>query len=212
MQSLFIVGKNTEKLKDEAQNICKENNISKFDVEIISAEKSVGIDDIKTLQRNLFLAPVGGRKKAAVLEAFYGMTIQAQNAFLKILEEPPESTIIMTLVTSTDFILSTVLSRCRIISLEKTRKLTQDEIYQNLKILSGVKNNPSEALLVAQDNSQTRETALFFLENMIISVHENLDKTENAAKILRKMQKTHTIIKTTNVSPRFALENLFLNI
>src|SRR3972149_11342374 len=97
MQSLIIVGNNTQELKNKALEIAKENKISKFDVEIITTEKAVGIGDIRNLQKNLFLKPLEGDKKAVILESFYGATIEAQNAFLKVLEEPPLSTVILIL-------------------------------------------------------------------------------------------------------------------
>jgi len=52
--------------------------------------------------------------------------------------------------------------------------------------------------------------ALEFLEGLIISLDKNLG-SENL-QILKALQKTYTIIKTTNVNPRFALENLLLNL
>ena len=54
MQSILIVGQ-IEKAKEAARNITQENKISKFDVEIIETEKTVGIGDIRSLQKKLFL-------------------------------------------------------------------------------------------------------------------------------------------------------------
>ena len=213
MQSLIIVGNNAQELKNKALEIAKENKISKFDVEIITTEKAVGIGDIRNLRKNLFLKPLEGDKKAVILESFYGATIEAQNAFLKVLEEPPLSTVILILSTSLDFFLPTVLSRCKVINLEKTKKLTKEEISQNLEILNSLeKNHISNALVIAQNYSKDRETALDFLESLIISVHQNLGNDKKLGRVLKKLQKTHTIIKTTNVNVRFALENLFLNL
>ena len=130
---------------------------------------------------------------------------------LKVLEEPPTNTIIIILVTSLDFILPTILSRCNLINLDRTRKLSDEEIQNNLKIIHDLKNNgASQSLLIAQNNSKDRETALAFLEGLIISLHTEL-KSDNL-QILKALQKTYTIIKTTNVAPRFALENLFLRL
>jgi mevalonate kinase len=74
------------------------------------------------------------------------------------------------------------------------------------------------ALVIAQNNSKTKESALLFLEDLLISCHHALENgnavisTKDLQKILKNLQKTHTLIKSTNVSPRFALENLFLNL
>jgi DNA polymerase-3 subunit delta' len=218
MQSILILG-TIEKTKEAAQNLCKDYKILKFDVETFETGKAVGIGDIRNLQKKIFLKPIESESKAVILEAFFGMTIDSQNAFLKVLEEPPAHTIIIILVTSLDFVLPTILSRCNLINLQKNKKLSNEETENSLQIISNLKNgDASHALLIAQNNSKDRETALQFLENLIISTHDVLENkntelsTKNLQKILKSLQKTYTIIKSTNVAPRFALENLFLNL
>jgi len=218
MQSILIVGQ-IEKTKEAAQTLCQENKISRFDVQIIETEKTVGIGDIRNLQKKLFLKPLKSETKAVILEAFFGMTADSQNAFLKVLEEPPANTIIIILATSLDFVLPTILSRCSLINLNNIKNLSADEITDGLKIISDLKNGgTSQSLLIAQNNSKDRETALQFLEKLIISTHDALENknaehsVKDLQKILKKMQKTYTVIKTTNVAPRFALENLFLQL
>ena len=217
MQSILIVGQ-IEKIREAARDLCNNSKISKFDVQTFTTEKTVGIGDIRSLQKTLFLKPLESETKAVILEAFFGMTTDSQNAFLKVLEEPPANTIIIILVTSLDFVLPTILSRCSLINLKDTRKLSDEEIKDCLEIIYGLKNKKSSTLLIAQNNSKDKETALQFLENLIISIHSVL-KNKNSelsdkdlSKTLKNLQKTYTIIKTTNVAPRFALENLFLNL
>lgn len=217
MQSILIIGQ-SEKVKEKAQQICQENKISKFDVDIIETEKAVGIGEIRNLQKKIFLKPIASEKKAVILQAFYGMTVDSQNAFLKVLEEPPTNTIIIILASSLDFVLPTILSRCNLINLEKIPLIAKDQRESNLKILSIFKKQDvGTALVIAQNNSKDRGMALAFLQSLIISAHELLgDKDQQFApselkKILKALQKTYTIIKSTNVSPRLVLENLFLN-
>lgn len=210
MQSILIVGQ-LEKAKEKALEIIKENKISKFDTDRLQPEKSVGINDIRLLQKRVFLKPIKSEKKVVILEAFLGMTLESQNAFLKLLEEPPSSTIIIILVNSTEFLLPTIISRCNILVLEKKEKPDKDISDNYLKILNQIQNRES-LLKIAQDNAKTREEALNFLENLMELTEENLQNDKSFALLLKNMQKTYTIIKTTNVSPRFALENLFLNL
>lgn len=210
MQSVLIVGA-TEKTRQKALEIIKTNKISKFDVDIVKTEKAVGIGDIRLLQKRIFLKPIKSEKKGVILEAFFGATIESQNAFLKVLEEPPNNTIIIILVNSFDFLLPTVISRCSVLALEKSEKLEKESFDKYLKTLRLIQKGEG-ALKLAQDNGKSREEALAFLENLMFVAHENLEHDKFSGKIFKNMQKTYTIIKTTNVSPRFALENLFLNI
>jgi DNA polymerase III gamma/tau subunit len=211
MQSILITGNDQEQLKLAAQKICTENKISRFDIEIITTEKTVGIGDIRKLQEKLFLEPIQGDTKAVILEAFLGMTADSQNAFLKVLEEPPANTIIIILALSLDFVLPTVMSRCNLINLEQVKKITDEDIVKNIKLIEELKKgDSSKALKIALDNGKDKEIALAFLEGLIISLHTKLEN-ENV-QILKELQKTYTIVKTTNVAPRFVLENLFLNL
>ena len=213
MQSVIIIGKDNEKVRQAAKKIISENKISRFDAEFLQTEKAVGIADIRGLQQKIILKPIHGIQKAIILEAFLGITPEAQNAFLKILEEPPASTILIILATSLDFFLPTILSRCNVIYNEKIKTLTKEDEAIGLKTIEELKKQGvSYALKVSQDNGKTREEALNFLENLIIVSEDNLDKDSSLFAILKKMQATYTIIKTTNASPRLCLENLFLNL
>jgi DNA polymerase-3 subunit delta' len=61
------------------------------------------------------LTPLRGRAKLFVIRAADDMTVQAQNALLKTLEEPPGSTFIILLVSAVDRLLPTTLSRCQLV-------------------------------------------------------------------------------------------------
>jgi DNA polymerase III gamma/tau subunit len=212
MQSVIILSKIKEKAKEEALSLCKAENVSKFDVNYFQNEKAIGVADIKLLQKNLFLTPIKGDKKAIIIDSFLGITNEAQNAFLKTLEEPPKSTIILILASALDIFLPTILSRCTLINLETKKILTKEDISKYSQILKDLeKGSVSYALKISEENSKDKETALQFLESLIICENLALNETSNF-KMLKKMQKTYTIIKTTNVSARFALENLFLSL
>jgi DNA polymerase III gamma/tau subunit len=210
MQSILIVG-SKEEAREKASSLCSEFKISKFDIDTIETEKALGISEIRLLQKRIFLKPIKSEKKTVILEAFFGMTLEAQNAFLKLLEEPPANTIIIMLVLETDSLLPTVLSRCNILNLKITKKLGDENLLKNLKILEDLTKSKN-ALFLAQNNGKSREEALNFLEDLILTSEKNLETDKKLAKLIKKMQKTYFIIKTTNVSPRFALENLFLSL
>lgn len=49
------------------------------------------------------------------------MTVQAQNALLKTLEEPPEYAVILILTTNMETLLPTILSRCVVLNMKPVR-------------------------------------------------------------------------------------------
>jgi hypothetical protein len=213
MQSFLIIGKPFEKTKDYAFNFCEKNKIDKFDISFIESEKAVGITQVRDFQKKIFLKPFKSRQKAVILSAQNQITQEAQNALLKVLEEPPENTIIMLLSESAEGFLPTVISRCKVIILDK--ESSEINIKESGKILLSLRNaGIGERLKLAQDNSKDKESALLFVEGLILASEVLLkdSKDKELVDAVRFMQKTYTGIKNTNANLRLSVENLLLNL
>jgi DNA polymerase III subunit delta' len=81
---------------------------------LVTPEKdSISIDTIRELQRFLQLKTIGERplRRAVVVEHAEGLTTEAQNAFLKLLEEPPADTVMILTADNHRALLPTILSR-----------------------------------------------------------------------------------------------------
>lgn len=78
-------------------------------------EKGVAIETVRNAQTFLQLKTPGEKKirRALIIEQGESMSLEAQNAFLKILEEPPTDTIIIITTTGTDALLPTIKSRAQ---------------------------------------------------------------------------------------------------
>ncbi len=212
MQSFIVSSKNKDQLLREVDKICKEKKINKFDVNFLESEKQIGIPDIRNFQKNAYLKPFKSKEKLLVLFAVNGITIEAQNALLKILEEPPLNTIIILAVENTDLILPTVLSRCKIIKL-KDNKETDEEKY--LLLLESIKKaGIGERLKIAEKLSKEKENILLILKELIEILRRDLicSPTKEKIKAIKAFQKTYAIIKTTNANRRLVIENLLLNL
>lgn len=85
---------------------------------------TVGINVIREgILSSLYVAPNEATRKVYVLTDADGMTREAQNAFLKTLEEPPSFVSFVLAASGTQKLLSTVLSRCTTFNLgEKEQK------------------------------------------------------------------------------------------
>lgn len=77
-----------------------------------SRSRVVTIDQVRELMREMQLKPTEARFKVAVLAGADRLNIQAANAFLKTLEEPPAKSVLILLSTEPARILETILSRC----------------------------------------------------------------------------------------------------
>lgn len=77
-----------------------------------SKSRVITIDQMRDLMQEIQLKPNEAEYKVAVIEAADRLNVQAANAFLKTLEEPPPKSILILLTTDSQRILETILSRC----------------------------------------------------------------------------------------------------
>ncbi len=81
---------------------------------------SIKIEQMRRLQQDLSLSTYEARYKIAILKRFDTANLNAANAFLKTLEEPPNNVILILTATDSDTLLPTINSRCRTIGLRPT--------------------------------------------------------------------------------------------
>lgn len=72
-------------------------------------------EKVEELQRTVRKLPLESNRKIYVIDDAEKMTQQAQNSFLKTLEEPPVYTVIILLATNGYSLLPTIVSRCQIV-------------------------------------------------------------------------------------------------
>ncbi len=236
MTSFIIAGKNWEKQEKEVKKIASRFHVNRFDLTIITreqtdgkAKQSLGIEDVKNMQKKLFLKPIESPAKAVVLKEAELLTIEAQNALLKVLEEPPDHTIIILTVDTLDALLPTIQSRCRIIQLpEEIVSIGDTEADEYKKLAENLTHQSiGESLRIAESLSKNKDGAILWLEKMIVVTRKellnlaqkktdptnvDLSQQDKYLRILKSFQKFRILLKTTNVNLRLALENLFLSL
>jgi len=82
-------------------------------VDLDEEKKAIGINQIREINRQLAFAPVLGRYRVFIIDPAETMTLEAANAFLKSLEEPPAGTIFILTVRDPKELLPTIVSRCQ---------------------------------------------------------------------------------------------------
>ncbi len=86
------------------------------DIKLISPEssgKEIKVDDIRSIRREAYVLPTDCDYHIYIITDSDSMNKSAQNALLKIFEEPPENTIFLLLTHSKDLLLPTVISRAQ---------------------------------------------------------------------------------------------------
>ncbi len=80
-------------------------------------KKSITVDKARQLRTEAFVKPHSADKKVYIIDFAERMSETAQNALLKILEEPPQAVIFIIITTSRTQLLQTIVSRCVCLSL-----------------------------------------------------------------------------------------------
>lgn len=216
MHSFLIVAKDKNKASEYISDFLKKKGIYPIDVSQQAYEKAMGIEEVRNIQKSILLKPFKGKTKAVVIQAYDSITTEAQNALLKVLEEPPANTIIIISTSKKELLLSTILSRCAIIELKEDKVSLVSEDLLNLNDALNVLLNGKigDKLKIAQDITKDKGETVLWLEKMAMYLRQKLIKDYNDSRylsLLKSLQTTYKTIKSTNVNQRIALENLFLS-
>lgn len=97
---------------------------------------SIGVEDIRSqVVGDVMVKPYSGRYKVYIIPEADKMTIQAQNALLKTLEEPPAYAVILLLVKNADSLLATIRSRCVMLKLRNIKdRLVKKYLVESLGV------------------------------------------------------------------------------
>ena len=121
----------------ECQSCKQTESGSQPDIKYIyPMKKTLGVDDIREqINDDASIKPYGSPYKIYIIPASDTMTIQAQNALLKTIEEPPKYAVFILLAANIDQFLPTILSRCVLLN---ARAVSDAEIANELKEKFGV--------------------------------------------------------------------------
>ena len=109
----------------------------------------IGVDDVRTgINQTMPVRPYSGRYKIYIVDEAERMNVQAQNALLKTIEEPPEYGVIFLLTTNAAAFLPTILSRCvrldvkplredQVAGILKDRGLSEADAYRIARLSGG---------------------------------------------------------------------------
>lgn len=137
---------------------------------------SIGVDDIRSqINGDIAIKPYSGPYKVYIVNEAEKMTVQAQNALLKTLEEPPAYAVIILLTTNVNAMVQTILSRCVILNMKPVsgdliKKYLMEEMqipdYKAEVCVAFARGNVGKArqLAMSEDFDKVKEEALALLK------------------------------------------------
>ncbi len=164
------------------------------DITILGCDSSsIKVDPIRDLKRDALLRPNDAERKVYIIHNAGSMTHEAQDAFLKILEEPPSFTFFILLCVSYSDLLPTIVSRTAHIALsplgeadmlrvihEKLPEMSEEEARVLAKSSDGVCSFLSEeANIAALENAKSIAEAIISSDEFeLYKAFSPLEKSE----------------------------------
>lgn len=150
------------------------------DIVYVKHEKpnTISVDDIRAQVNNdIVIKPYSSRHKIYIIDEAEKMNVQAQNALLKTIEEPPAYAILILLTTNADTFLPTILSRCvtlniKVVPDEKIKKFLMSKYqvpdYQADVCVAFAQGNVGKAIQLAssEDFNELKASALQLIKRL----------------------------------------------
>lgn len=127
-------------------------NSTPIDVIEIDAASNRSVNDAQNILEKIQYAPVNGKYKIYIIDEVHMLTVQAFNALLKTLEEPPENVVFILATTEVHKVLDTIKSRCQRFDF---KRITTDDIVNHLKNIAKLEkiNIEDDAIMTIAKNA-----------------------------------------------------------
>lgn len=119
MIARLLISASSEARVEETNKILSRANLKKTHPDVLYLEQSekLGIAEARLIKQHFALKPYSAKGRVVVLEDASNLTIEAQNALLKTLEEPPKEAMLILGAPSDANLLPTIISRCEVVIL-----------------------------------------------------------------------------------------------
>ncbi len=173
------------------------------DVVALAAETEGGIQNIHTFTQHILLSPQFGSIRLGAITHAESLTPQAQNALLKLLEEPPARVRIILFTTYEQAVLPTIMSRCRRYYLTSEPVVTE---------ASGRKESTLQRFMAAEPLAKDDEAAAIMVDQLqrAYAVWQADGRPRQRVKELERLQ---DLVQQLNsqTSKRLLIENFVVS-
>jgi hypothetical protein len=193
--------------------------------EIPNEKKSIGIADVKEAIRYVNEKPFSAKSKFLVVNSANTLTREAQNAFLKTLEEPPSYTTVILLTKTLNDLLDTVVSRCRKIRAAAEKKVLEESDNKMILNVSAIPTEISFKKILrlgvgerfewaGEFSKEEREDVVELLEKWLADARELMLNSPSVERLqdVKLVYSTKKYLENTNTGVRLALEALVINL
>ena len=145
----------------------EDDNDSYFNVFELDAASNRKIEDIRNLNEKVRVPPRIGNYKVYIIDEVHMLTIEAFNAFLKTLEEPPKHVVFILATTEKSKVLPTILSRCQIYDFKRISVMDIKKRLEEIALDKKIKFDDEALFLIAEKSDGSLRDGLQILDRMI---------------------------------------------
>ncbi|MFH0749869.1 MAG: hypothetical protein V1917_03070 [Candidatus Gottesmanbacteria bacterium] len=217
MHAFLIIGGSEEDRKQHITTLINACGIKPYDIkplDITPDALSLGIKTVREWQKQLLLMPHASPYTAGVIKNAHLLTIEAQNALLKSLEEPPAHTRIYMEAQSDSFFLPTILSRCDIIQLSTSKSAidASSHIYEDLQTLVNPKTTAGQTIATLDEQIKNKEEAKIWITDAINTLHQTRRTWPKQTYVCLMKQLLQAVKQlSSNVSYKLIIDHVFLS-
>jgi DNA polymerase-3 subunit delta' len=171
--------------------------------------ETFGIDESRELKIRASTKPVKGDGKIFIIN-FESATLEAQNALLKLFEEPPPGTHFFIIVPNLEILLPTLASR--LVSINAGPELLAEEKINEINRF--LKTNPAKRLDFVKKiiDKKDKTLAIEFLNALEAALGQKIENRASAASTIEDIQKNREFLKAKGASIKLVLEYIALAI
>jgi DNA polymerase III delta prime subunit len=173
---------------------------------INTPEENITIEAVRQLNQDVLLKPYTAPTSIFVIYNIDQGSVAAQNALLKLIEEPPvHAQLVLTTCTLAN-VLTTIQSRCQT---EEMKSSTSPEKEDFSEIYKHLQNASHSDVITLSEKYKERPDALEFVKGLLEWLHQ---QTPSAVTTQQLEQLVHTEdMLRKNVNVRLAFEDCFFN-
>jgi len=150
-----------------ARIVAKELGCSGPDLQEYNTANTRGIDTIREISMNCSYAPLGGKCRVYILDECHRQTVDAQNALLKLLEEPPKGVFFILCTTDPERMLKTIRSRCQVFQLGTLQRAKLRNLLTTVCESEGVTISETILVSIVKASEGSPRQALVLLDQII---------------------------------------------
>ena len=173
------------------------------------------VDDIRDLIENVQYLPTTGRYKVYVIDEVHMLSVNAFNALLKTLEEPPEHVVFIFATTDPQKLLGTILSRCQRYDFKNAKIEDLENQIKKIAEVEGIsfENESQVKELARQGKGSFRDTLSLLDQILSLTIGKEVtEKTMVLSLGLANTSSVNNILKGIILKDRMIIKESFESI